>query len=389
MGGSVNRRKPAARAEPSLPAPQALQPPEACAWVTGDSGRLGDRLGEALFVPSVEDPTEGDILRLPAPEQDRIRVWRAELEGDRAGLYPWDVRLASLLSDQHPRTLNAIAMLLVGVDALRAERRGVAAQLGVLVHARVVEHTTTAPVLFRPVAYPTLEAPPRGRRWKPATCSACGERWPRDPALEVGCPQCPARPGATCVRPSEHRAFGAAVHRYRELAAIALGRLRPCPAAPEHSRPIGTRLDYSGCPDDRAIAREEVRSWVLRYLREGTDVMGTIGAKERFDFTSASSLLSIAKCVWWALGMNPIAWHHPRWTGFVVPEVRAFLAELGERGAVLIEQDAFDKHMPYGRAGYRPGPNLAVELTPAWTLPRPTRRRRRRVWDQTHATEGT
>jgi predicted RNA-binding Zn-ribbon protein involved in translation (DUF1610 family) len=38
-------------------------------------------------------------------------------------------------------------------------------------------------------------------------CEICGQKWPRDPALEVKCPKCGAKPGCKCTtnRPSEHK----------------------------------------------------------------------------------------------------------------------------------------------------------------------------------------
>lgn len=37
-------------------------------------------------------------------------------------------------------------------------------------------------------------------------CESCGQEWPRDPALEVECPVCHAKPGQKCrvPRPSEY-----------------------------------------------------------------------------------------------------------------------------------------------------------------------------------------
>lgn len=60
------------------------------------------------------------------------------------------------------------------------------------------------------------------------TCSACGQWWPRDPALEVECPQCRAAPGVKCRRPSGHPC---ALHRARDRLAMERGYLERCPAA--------------------------------------------------------------------------------------------------------------------------------------------------------------
>ncbi len=61
------------------------------------------------------------------------------------------------------------------------------------------------------------------------TCSRCGLTWPRDPALEVACPECYAKPGRICRRPSGHRLFGGGVHGKRDALAVALGVLGKCP----------------------------------------------------------------------------------------------------------------------------------------------------------------
>lgn len=61
------------------------------------------------------------------------------------------------------------------------------------------------------------------------SCHACGQEWPRDPALEVPCPDCKARVGAWCKRPSGHKAMD--LHVARDHAAMAAGLLERCPAA--------------------------------------------------------------------------------------------------------------------------------------------------------------
>ena len=55
-----------------------------------------------------------------------------------------------------------------------------------------------------------------------ATCSNCGETWPRDPALEVACPTCHARVGVKCRRPSGH---SCELHRSCDQAAMDAGFL--------------------------------------------------------------------------------------------------------------------------------------------------------------------
>jgi hypothetical protein len=62
----------------------------------------------------------------------------------------------------------------------------------------------------------------------PVSCSGCGQSWELHPVLEVACPQCGARAGAWCVRPSEHQA--ADLHVDREQLAVDLGFLsKKCP----------------------------------------------------------------------------------------------------------------------------------------------------------------
>jgi hypothetical protein len=57
------------------------------------------------------------------------------------------------------------------------------------------------------------------------TCRHCGQTWPRDPALEVPCPQCLAPIGVKCRRPSGH---GCDLHHSRDQAAMDAGKLEPC-----------------------------------------------------------------------------------------------------------------------------------------------------------------
>ena len=68
------------------------------------------------------------------------------------------------------------------------------------------------------------------------SCSACGQEWPRDPALEVACPKCEAKVGHYCRvrRPSGHTAnFGnkTLIHPARDQFAMDMGLLQRCPAA--------------------------------------------------------------------------------------------------------------------------------------------------------------
>jgi hypothetical protein len=75
----------------------------------------------------------------------------------------------------------------------------------------------------------------------PIKCSACGQEWPRDPALEVVCPVCRAAVGAPCQRPSGHRVFGGEPHPDRDrLAMQTVPGYGRCPAAiPKETPPPG------------------------------------------------------------------------------------------------------------------------------------------------------
>jgi hypothetical protein len=67
------------------------------------------------------------------------------------------------------------------------------------------------------------------------SCSACGQEWDRDPALEVKCPKCNAPVGKYCAeqRPSGYRIrFGSTlIHPARDQHAMEVGLLHRCPVA--------------------------------------------------------------------------------------------------------------------------------------------------------------
>lgn len=72
-------------------------------------------------------------------------------------------------------------------------------------------------------------------------CSACGQEWDRDPALQVTCPLCSARIGTYCSeqRPSGYRIrFGTTlIHPARDQLAMDAGLLQRCPAAQKQEEP--------------------------------------------------------------------------------------------------------------------------------------------------------
>lgn len=55
----------------------------------------------------------------------------------------------------------------------------------------------------------------------------CDKSWPRDPVLEVACPDCRQPAGSPCKRPSGHKAPGP--HAARDILADQLGHYGPCP----------------------------------------------------------------------------------------------------------------------------------------------------------------
>jgi hypothetical protein len=68
-------------------------------------------------------------------------------------------------------------------------------------------------------------------RHGPVCCAkpGCSLEWPRDPILEVGCPDCGAGVGVRCKRPSGHGGGFVDAHASRDLAADAAGAYGTCP----------------------------------------------------------------------------------------------------------------------------------------------------------------
>lgn len=65
----------------------------------------------------------------------------------------------------------------------------------------------------------------------PCRCAkpGCDREWPRDPVLEVDCPDWRAPVGDGCRRPSGHGGGFVEIHAARDLAADAAGAYGPCP----------------------------------------------------------------------------------------------------------------------------------------------------------------
>ncbi len=59
----------------------------------------------------------------------------------------------------------------------------------------------------------------------------CDCSWPRDPVLEVECPDCGAAIGAKCTNPSGWTKWGTGnFHAARDIAADQAGKYGPCPS---------------------------------------------------------------------------------------------------------------------------------------------------------------
>lgn len=84
-------------------------------------------------------------------------------------------------------------------------------------------------------------------------CHACGQEWPRHPALEVACPECGALAGRGCKRPSGHAGPFIEPHAAREQVAVDLGVLQLCPEGPTRRSPIAQPQQLT-LPDFSQIA---------------------------------------------------------------------------------------------------------------------------------------
>lgn len=57
----------------------------------------------------------------------------------------------------------------------------------------------------------------------PVSCATCGHGFPQDPCYSVPCPDCGAKSGAYCQRPSGHSGPFCSFHVGRDLAALRAG----------------------------------------------------------------------------------------------------------------------------------------------------------------------
>ena len=64
-----------------------------------------------------------------------------------------------------------------------------------------------------------------------ASCDrpGCGASWPRDPVLDVACPDCKAAIGVRCRRPSGHSGPFTELHNARDILADTVGAYGTCP----------------------------------------------------------------------------------------------------------------------------------------------------------------
>lgn len=81
-----------------------------------------------------------------------------------------------------------------------------------------------------------------------AACMKCGHHYDLDPQLAVPCPECGAKVGSFCRRPSEHSGPMVNTHAVRDLLALALGKYDcGCPPHPENILRICAKndIDYA------------------------------------------------------------------------------------------------------------------------------------------------
>lgn len=79
------------------------------------------------------------------------------------------------------------------------------------------------------------------------TCGkGCGKEWPRDPVLEVPCPECLAPIGVRCKRPSGHTIWGKEPHASRDILADRNGCYGPCPRKCCGLENVGSKQDKLG-----------------------------------------------------------------------------------------------------------------------------------------------
>ena len=74
----------------------------------------------------------------------------------------------------------------------------------------------------------------------------CTSTWPRDPVLEIACPDCGAAVGVRCRRLSGHAGGFTDLHAARDILAHAQGAYGPCPLGicGAANRPTQSAFDF-------------------------------------------------------------------------------------------------------------------------------------------------
>lgn len=97
---------------------------------------------------------------------------------------------------------------------------------------------------------------------KNVTCNGCGRFYPVHPCMLVACPECRAKVGSRCRRPSEHEAANFHVGRERE-AVIAGHMERECPGESPEQHVLTAEYwlenPFPGMPDDWTEAARKAK----------------------------------------------------------------------------------------------------------------------------------
>jgi hypothetical protein len=97
-------------------------------------------------------------------------------------------------------------------------------------------------------------------------CPECRREteYPRDPGLEVACPDCKAPVGSYCVRPSEHRVTMAPLHRARLRATHEAGFEPACSCREGHRMRIrGSWYECRGGLWSPVAGQPQSEAWQL------------------------------------------------------------------------------------------------------------------------------
>lgn len=105
------------------------------------------------------------------------------------------------------------------------------------------------------------------------SCRTCGREWPRDPALEVVCPNCRAKVGQQCRRPSGH---GCDIHNERDQLALDQGVMHICPGPLVQWSPEIAWLTGVITTEANLVERKRHRVTVYSHDRELTTLVAKI-----------------------------------------------------------------------------------------------------------------